>query len=122
MRLVFFACAAARRTTKEHPLLEFRDPKRDAWPIQLAIISNLYEQFADGLVQADMGLLVHSDWYVFAMSCYPDEESSRKIRVYLIKMSTLNNVMSEDQLDAEQYHSWRKSRKNAFQVIKEMAR
>jgi len=114
--------AAARKTTKEHPLLAFKDPKKDSWPIQLAVISNLYEQFADGLVQADMGLLVHSEWYAFSISCYPDEESSRKIRVYLIKMSVLHNIYSEAQLDAAQYQSWRRSRKNAFHVLKEMAR
>ena len=42
---------AARKATKERPLLAFKEPKKDAWPIQLAVISSLYEQFADGLLQ-----------------------------------------------------------------------
>ena len=113
---------AAARTTKERPVLAFASPGKDSWPIHLAVISNLYEQFADGLLQADMGLMVHSEWYVFAISCFPDEESSRKLRVYLVKMSVLNQLHDESQLDQNIYSSWRRSRKNAFCVLKQMAR
>jgi len=113
---------AATRTTKERPVLEFNNPGKDSWPIHLAVISNLHEQFADGLLQADMGLMVHSEWYVFAISCFPDEESSRKLRVYLVKMSVLNQIQDEARLDPRIYSSWRRSRKNAFCVLKEMAR
>ncbi len=82
---------AARQTTLERPFIEM--PVQDAWLVLNAVLNEISEQFAAGLLAASMGAPVRSAWYVFGLTCEKDPNVRiNKIRVMIVEEELLERV------------------------------
>ena len=86
--------AAARKTTAQNSLLPL--PVNDTWFYLNAVLNDLSEQFAYGVMKRDMGLSGTSAIYLIALTCeLSGEMRTRKIRAMVIKKSVLTNLPAE---------------------------
>ncbi len=85
---------AARKTTAQNSLLPL--PVNDTWFYLNAVLNDLSEQFALGVMKRDMGLPGTSAIYLIALTCeLSGEMRTRKIRAMVIKKSLLTNLPAE---------------------------
>lgn len=81
----------------------------DTFLVLNAILNELSQSFAAGALAKSMGLPVHSQWYVFGITCeWDDEVKNRKIRVMIIAEDLLESL---DRLPPLEYqHPWHRVR------------
>jgi len=82
---------AARRTTLPRPFLEL--PKDDAWTVLNAVLNELSEQFAQGLLVRSVKGAAAPVWFVFGLTCekHPAVRMN-KLRVMVIERSLLEKI------------------------------
>lgn len=81
----------ARRTTASDPILPI--PKDDMWYFLNAILNDLSEQFATGLMKRDLGATVATSNYLVALTCETaGDMRTRKIRAMVIRKSLLTQL------------------------------
>lgn len=86
--------AAARSTTPENPILPL--PKADYWHYLNAVLNEVSEKFATGLIERDMGKTVRSETYVLCLTReVAGEMRTHKIRAMLIRKQQLLNLPAE---------------------------
>ena len=84
----------ARRTTAMDPILPI--PKDDMWYYLNAVLNDLSEQFATGLLKRDLGATVSSANYLVALTCESaGDMRTRKIRAMVIRKSLLTSLPAE---------------------------
>jgi hypothetical protein len=92
----------ARRTKAGNPLLPI--PLDDTWYYLNAILNDLSEQFAVGLLKRDLGAPVTAGMYLVALTCESaGDMRTRKIRAMVVKKSVLTNLP----VDAPKFESER---------------
>lgn len=88
------ATAAAKKTTPEDPTLPLK--KDDYWYYLNAVLNEVSEQFAEGLIRRDMGLPVKSEEYVICLTCESAGEiRTRKVRAMVIRKELLTHLPLE---------------------------
>lgn len=81
----------ARRTTAADPMLPI--PHNDTWYYLNAVLNDLSEQFAVGLLKRDLGAPVTAATYLVALTCESaGDMRTRKIRAMVVKKSLLTNL------------------------------
>lgn len=86
--------SSARETTADDPTLPL--PKDDYWYYLNAVLNELSEQFAEGILRRDMGLPVKTEQYVIALTCESaGEMRTRKVRAMVIRKSLLTELPEE---------------------------
>ncbi len=94
---------AIKRTTEDDILLRFEE--EDSWYILNAILNKVSEQFAQGLVLADLGGEVKRDRYLFCFTFERKEGmKQRKPRVLFFNKERFLNFPEEGEFDLEQSH------------------
>jgi hypothetical protein len=94
---------AGRKTTAEDPLLQL--PNDDYWYYLNAILNEISEQFAPGVLKQDLGAPVVCDEYVLCLTCEAAGHlRMRKIRALLIRKSTLQQLPEEQPQVASPHH------------------
>lgn len=84
----------AKRTTAKDPILPI--PQDDMWYFLNAVLNDLSEQFAVGLLKRDLGSPVASAIYLVALTCETaGDMRTRKIRAMVVKKSLLTNLPAE---------------------------
>jgi len=84
----------ARRTTEKDPMLAI--PINDTWYYLNAILNELSEQFAVGLLRRDLGAPTQSAIYIIALTCEAaGEVRTRKVRAMVIQKSVLATLPAE---------------------------
>ncbi len=84
----------ARQTTANDPVLPI--PVNDSWYFLNAVLNDLSEQFATGLMKRDMGAPVTTALYLVALTCEAaGDMRTRKIRAMVTKKSLLTNLPAE---------------------------
>ena len=84
----------ARRTTAADPILPI--PKDDMWYYLNAVLNDLSEQFAVGLLKRDVGSPVTSAVYLVALTCETaGDMRTRKVRAMVVKKSLLAAMPAE---------------------------
>jgi hypothetical protein len=84
----------ARQTTASDPILPI--PKDDMWYFLNAVLNDLSEQFATGLMKRDLGATVSTASYLVALTCETAGEiRTRKIRAMVIRKSLLMKLPAE---------------------------
>ena len=84
----------ARQTTASDPVLPI--PLNDTWYFLNAVLNDLSEQFATGLMKRDMGATVNTAVYLVALTCESAGDiRTRKIRAMVTKKSLLTNLPAE---------------------------
>ena len=84
----------ARQTTANDPVLPL--PLNDSWFFLNAVLNDLSEQFATGLMKRDMGAPVTTAVYLVALTCEAaGDMRTRKIRAMVTKKSLLTNLPAE---------------------------
>jgi hypothetical protein len=84
----------ARRTTAKDPVLPI--PLNDSWFYLNAVLNEISEQFAAGLMKRDMGAPVASAVYLVVLTCEAaGDMRTRKIRAMVTKKSLLTNLPAE---------------------------
>ncbi|MEW4489335.1 hypothetical protein AB1L42_14730 [Thalassoglobus sp. JC818] len=85
---------AAKKTTPENPILDL--PKEDYWYFLNAVLNEISEQFAAGVIREDLGMSVVSDEYLICLTSEADGGiRMRKVRVLMIKKSLLTSLPEE---------------------------
>lgn len=71
--------------------------KEDSWYMLNAILNQICERFADGLLKKDMGMPIETRWYTFCMT-YELEGSIRthKPRVMMMEKEAFDNFPDDD--------------------------
>jgi hypothetical protein len=96
----------ARRTTAEDPILPI--PEKDMWYFLNAVLNELSEQFATGVIKRDMGSPVASAIYLVALTCeVAGDMRTRKIRAMVMKKSLLTSLPAEPPLFESPRHGTR---------------
>jgi len=86
--------AAARKTTAQNAMLPL--PVNDTWFYLNAVLNDLSEQFALGVMKRDMGIPGTSAIYLIALTCeVSGEMRTRKIRAMVIKKAVLTSLPAE---------------------------
>ena len=86
--------AAARRTTAEDPTLPL--PEADYWFYLNAVLNELSERFAEGLLRRDMGLEVRRETYVVALTCEAaGAMRTRKVRAMVVRRDLLSDLPAQ---------------------------
>ncbi len=86
--------ALARTTTAADPMLAI--PKGDTWYFLNAVLNDLSEQFAIGLLKRDIGAPVHVATYLVALTCEnAGDMRTRKIRAMVTRKSLLIALPAE---------------------------
>lgn len=95
----------ARRTTAADPLLPIS--KDDVWYYLNAVLNDLSEQFAVGVMKRDLGTPVTTGVYLVALTCEnAGDMRTRKIRAMVIKKSMLTQLPTEPpKFEAAQHHT-----------------
>lgn len=95
----------ARQTTANDPVLPI--PLNDTWYYLNAILNDLSEQFATGLMKRDMGAPVTTAVYLVALTCEnAGDMRTRKIRAMVTKKSLLTNLPAEmPKLESPNHHT-----------------
>ncbi len=84
----------ARQTTANDPVLPI--PLNDTWYYLNAVLNDLSEQFATGLMKRDMGAPVSAVTYLVALTCESaGDMRTRKIRAMVTRKSLLTNLPAE---------------------------
>lgn len=84
----------ARLTTANDPVLPI--PLNDTWYYLNAVLNDLSEQFATGLMKRDMGASVSAATYLVALTCESaGDMRTRKIRAMVTRKSLLINLPTE---------------------------
>ncbi|MEZ6059685.1 MAG: hypothetical protein R3C19_04920 [Planctomycetaceae bacterium] len=84
----------AQQTTAEDPIVPI--PQQDCWYYLNAVLNELSEQFAIGLIQRDVGHPVLAAEYVICMTNECDGEvRTRKVRAMVIRRDLLTNLPAE---------------------------
>jgi hypothetical protein len=84
----------ARRATAADPILPI--PKDDVWFFLNAVLNDLSEQFAVGLLKRDLGAPVTSAIYLVALTCESAGDlRTRKIRAMIVKKSLMESFPTE---------------------------
>ena len=84
----------ARRTTPADPILPIS--QTDTWYYLNAVLNDLSEQFAVGLLKRDLGAPVTTAIYLVALTCESaGDMRTRKIRAMVVKKSLLTNLPTE---------------------------
>jgi hypothetical protein len=84
----------ARKTTAADPILPIA--RDDTWYYLNAVLNDLSEQFAVGLLKRDLGAPVSSAIYLVALTCESaGDMRTRKIRAMVVKKSLLTGLPTE---------------------------
>lgn len=84
----------ARRTTASDPILPIA--KDDMWYYLNAVLNDLSEQFATGLLKRDLGAPVNTAIYLVALTCESaGDMRTRKVRAMVTKKTLLTNFPAE---------------------------
>jgi len=98
--------SAARSTTPEDPTLPL--PQKDYWFYLNAVLNEVSEQFAEGLLRRDMGLPVKSEEYLICLTCESAGEiKTHKIRSMVVRKSLLTDLPTEQPSFESATHSTR---------------
>jgi hypothetical protein len=95
----------ARQTTANDPVLPI--PLNDTWYYLNAVLNDLSEQFATGLMKRDMGTGVCNATYLVALTCESaGDMRTRKIRAMVTRKSLLTNLPAEmPKLESPNHHT-----------------
>lgn len=98
----------ARRTTAADPILPI--PQADMWYYLNAVLNDLSEQFAYGILRRDQGAPVSTAEYLVTLTCeVAGDIRTRKIRAMVMRKSLLTQLPAEPpRLEAERHGTrWR---------------
>lgn len=97
---------AAKKTTLEDPLLEL--PKDDYWYYLNAVLNEISEQFAIGVLREDLGLPVTCEKFVICLTSEADGNlRMRKVRAMVIRESLLKKLPDEMPKLSRDHHQTR---------------
>ena len=111
--------AAARETTLGTPILPVA--QEDCWFLLNAVLNEVSEKFAAGLIRRDVGLDVRVGRYVICLTCEADGQMrTRKVRAMLIQEDTLAKFMREYKEQSPRLESkWHETRVKTLRILAE---